>query len=77
MTLKKGRARRAKAKEARKCVTYQLRPEFAAHLAMKGTDLIVGNFKRQTPEELRKATRYFDEKPPMFHGVIFDYGDKP
>lgn len=77
MTLKKGRARRAKAKRLRTQSLYQLRSEFA-DLAIEGAEFfIVGDFKPQTPEEIRKAMRYFDEKPPMFHGVIFDYGDKP
>ena len=73
--LKKGRARRAKAK-ASKVTTYNLRPEFA-HLAIKGSDFhILDDFRPQSAEEMKEITLKW-QHPPMFHGVIFDYEDKP
>ena len=73
--LKKGRARRAKAK-ASKVVTYKIRPEFA-HFAIEGTQhFIVGDFTPQTAQERTEVTLKF-QYPPTFHGVIFCYGDKP
>ena len=76
-SLKKGRARRAKAKAARTTNVYQIRSEFS-HLAIEGAQFfIVGDFRPQTPEEMQEAMSYFREKPPMFHGVIFHYGEKP
>lgn len=75
-SLKKGRARRAKAKAARTMTLYPLRQQFA-HLAIEGAQFfIVGDFKPQTTEEMKEITLKF-QYPPTFHGVIFNYGEKP
>ena len=75
-SLKKGRARRAKAKAQRTTTVYQLRPEFA-HLALQGWDsVIVTPFDAKATDWNQEITVKF-HFPPMRCGVIFDYGEKP